>query len=156
MIECPIYGVVIRRLLRHQDARGWLMELFRDDELPAETRPAMAYVSSLLPDACRGPHEHRLQSDYFVLLGPSTVRLYLWDNRPGSRSYRMFWETVCSGDEPLAVIVPPGVVHAYRNEGPSETLVFNAPNRLYGGEKRTTPVDEIRHEEDPHSPFKIP
>ena len=34
--EGPIEGLVVRPLTRHEDARGWLIELFRCDELPPE------------------------------------------------------------------------------------------------------------------------
>jgi dTDP-4-dehydrorhamnose 3,5-epimerase len=53
------------------------------------------------------------------------------------------------------VIVPPGVVHGYRNIGDQAGLVVNLPNRLYKGQGRSEPVDEIRHEGDPHTCFRI-
>lgn len=50
-------------------------------------------------------------------------------------------------DTPLSLIVPPGVVHAYRNLSRTEQgLVLNYPDRLYAGTGRRDPVDEIRHE----------
>lgn len=156
MVNCPFSGVTIRRLTRHQDARGWLIELYRADQLPDALHPVMAYMSTLLPGATRGPHEHRTQSDHFILLGPSGVRLYLWDNRPDSVNRGQLWEMECAGTEAIAVIIPAGVVHAYRNVGSLETFVVNAPNRLYGGVGGTEPIDEIRHEDDPHSPFRLP
>ena len=45
------------------------------------------------------------------------------------------------------VVVPPGVVHSYRNLSERPGLVFNFPNRLYGGTGKCYPVDEIRHED---------
>ena len=51
------------------------------------------------------------------------------------------------------VIVPPGVVHAYKNVGPVPGWVFNGPNRLFAGRGRREPIDEIRHEDRPDSPF---
>ncbi|HUF11026.1 MAG TPA: hypothetical protein VMO47_17020, partial [Rhodothermales bacterium] len=48
---------------------------------------------------------------------------------------------------PAAVIVPPGVVHAYRNVSEGDAMIFNCPNRLYGGWGRAEEVDEIRHED---------
>jgi dTDP-4-dehydrorhamnose 3,5-epimerase len=53
------------------------------------------------------------------------------------------------------VIVPPGVVHAYKNVGIENGLVFNAPDRLYAGEGKKSPVDEVRHEEVEDSPFLL-
>jgi dTDP-4-dehydrorhamnose 3,5-epimerase len=34
-------------------------------------------------------------------------------------------------------------------------VVFNCPNRLYKGPGRKEPVDEIRHEDDAHSRFRL-
>jgi dTDP-4-dehydrorhamnose 3,5-epimerase len=51
--------------------------------------------------------------------------------------------------------VPPGVVHAYKNIGSEPGLVFNCPNRLYKGPGRKDPVDEIRHEADKDTPFRL-
>jgi dTDP-4-dehydrorhamnose 3,5-epimerase len=59
-------------------------------------------------------------------------------------------------DNPQAVIVPKGVVHAYKNISQTQKgVVINFPNRLYMGEGKKEPVDEIRHENDPHTIFKI-
>lgn len=55
----------------------------------------------------------------------------------------------------FSVVIPPGVVHAYKNIGSVDGVVMNFPDRLYAGPGRTEPVDEIRHEDDPESPFKI-
>ena len=55
----------------------------------------------------------------------------------------------------LFVIVPKGVVHQDRNVGSRDGLVINCPNRLYAGWERRDPVDEIRHEDDPDTPFRV-
>jgi dTDP-4-dehydrorhamnose 3,5-epimerase len=47
------------------------------------------------------------------------------------------------------------VVHAYKNVGAAPALVINLPDRLYKGPERREPVDEIRHEDNPHSLFKV-
>jgi dTDP-4-dehydrorhamnose 3,5-epimerase len=151
----PIDGVVFRPLSQHADRRGWLAELFRDDELAPEHHPAMAYVSETLPGIARGPHQHVDQTDYFAFIGPGDFILYLWDARPDSptRGHRICATVGASNRQ--AVIVPPGVVHAYRNVGPTPGWVFNAPNRLYAGRGRSEPVDEIRHEDDPAGPYQL-
>jgi dTDP-4-dehydrorhamnose 3,5-epimerase len=53
------------------------------------------------------------------------------------------------------VIVPQGVVHGYRNIGDKDGLVINLPNRVFMGEGRKSPVDEIRHEDDPATIFRM-
>lgn len=142
-------GVVIKELERFTDERGWLTELFRSDM--TDFRPEMSYVSMTRPGVVRGPHEHHEQSDYFCFLGD--FRLYLWDNRKDSASYgeKMVFET---GGSPYIAIVPPRVVHAYRNIGSSDSIVINMPDRLFRGHGKTSPVDEVRYENDPASPFR--
>ena len=154
-MQCEIDGVIIRKLNRFDDSRGWLTELFRHDELPRDYHPVMSYISMTRPGIARGPHEHVDQSDLFCFLGPSTFRLYLWDNRPSSPTHGLRFEADFGESRRALVIVPPGVVHAYKNIGTVDGIVFNAPNRLYAGEGRTYPVDEIRHESDSDSPFQV-
>ncbi len=142
-------------LKKYHDGRGWLCELFRSDDVRPEHYPAMCYLSMTEPGVVRGPHEHREQADYFCFLGPSNFKLFLWDMRPHSPSYLAHQTEVAGADKPMAVIVPPGVVHAYKNVGTVSGLVVNCPNRLYRGAGRKEPVDEIRHEGRSDSPFQI-
>lgn len=144
MEEMTIPGVISRPLKRYGDPRGWLIELFRDDELPEGFKPVMGYVSVTHPDVARGPHEHREQADGFAFLS-GTFEVTLWENRPGLERTK---HVLLAGEEnPLFLVVPPGVVHAYRNVGKTDAFVLNFPDALYAGWGRKEPVDEIRHEE---------
>jgi dTDP-4-dehydrorhamnose 3,5-epimerase len=150
-----IHDVIVRPLVKFIDERGWLSELFRADETDRELMPAMAYISMTQPGIARGPHEHVEQTDWFCFLGPSNFKVYLWDTRRDSPSHGIRQVVFAGSDSPRMVIVPPGVVHAYRNIGTENGIVFNAPNRLYGGEGKNCPVDEIRHEDITASPFQL-
>ena len=151
--EGVIKDVIIKPLTKFNDQRGWLSELFRSDFLPEGFNVEMAYISMTVPDVARGPHEHVDQTDYFCFLGPGTFKVYFWDARQESPTFGIKQVISCGVDEPLSVIVPPGVVHAYRNVSKENGIVFNAPDRLYAGKGKKEPVDEIRHEDDPGSPF---
>jgi len=145
-------GVTFKPVPRYEDARGWLVELFREDELPDGFRPTMGYLSVTKPGVARGPHEHRDQTDGFLFFD-GEYELHLWENRPGhGEAYEIH---SVGRNNPTFVTVPPGVVHAYRNVGETEAMVVNVPDRLYAGWKRSEPVDEIRHENDPDSKFKL-
>jgi len=150
-----IQGVVVKPLKKFVDERGWLAELFREDELGEIPRPAMSYISVTLPGVTRGPHEHVHQTDCFSFIGPSNFKLVLWDNREGSPTYGERQVFFFGEDNPGLVVVPPGVVHGYRNVGVVPGMVINLPDKLYRGPGRKEEVDEIRHEDDPHSPFKM-
>src|SRR5262245_45638555 len=150
--QSHILGVEWRAASAHGDERGWLCELFRADELPAGLRPQMAYISETKPGVTRGPHEHERQTDVFVFLGAYQVDL--WDNRPTSTTFQRHETVVIDANERMQLIVPPGIVHCYKNIGVKASLVVNCPDRLYKGPGRLEMVDEIRHEDDPQSPFK--
>jgi dTDP-4-dehydrorhamnose 3,5-epimerase len=150
-----INGVIIRQLKRFNDDRGWLVELFRHDELGSEFYPVMAYMSSTRPGVTRGPHEHVDQADLFCFLGPSNFKLRMWDNRKESTTFRTVMNIVAGEDNPVSVLVPKGVVHAYQNIGTIEGIVVNCPNRLYMGHGKVERVDEIRHEVDPQTVFRM-
>lgn len=151
----PIDGVVVKKLTKHLDSRGWLTELFRADEIDQQYLPVMSYISSTEPGITRGPHEHTDQADIFCFVGPSIFRIYLWDNRDAARTFRNKMVLEAGEHEPRSIIIPAGVVHAYRNVGTKPGWVINLPNRLYGGERRNEPADEIRHENDDHSIFQL-
>lgn len=150
-----INDVVVRPLRRFNDSRGWLSELFRHDELAQEFFPAMAYISSTRSGVTRGPHEHVDQADLFCFPGPSNFKLRMWDNRAGSATYRHMMTLIVGEDNPQAVIVPKGIVHAYQNIGKTDGIVINCPNRLYMGKGHKEEVDEIRHEDDLNTIYRM-
>jgi dTDP-4-dehydrorhamnose 3,5-epimerase len=156
---CSFPGVLLQPLARAEDSRGWLTELFRADVLEAagmrESQPVMGYLSMTRPGVARGPHDHREQTDLLVFPGPSDFEVTLWDKRPGSPTFGRRETLVVGASCPATLIVPPAVVHAYRNIGSVEGWVLNFPNRLYKGPGRTEPVDEIRYEDDPESPYRL-
>ena len=154
-VVAPIEDVVVRDLRKFRDERGWLSELFRKDDLEPEFFPVMAYISSTLPGVTRGPHEHQDQADLFCFIGPSNFKLRMWDNRTDSSTYRNMMTLIVGEDDPKAVLIPKGVVHAYQNVGTVDGIVINCPNRLYQGQHRQDPIDEIRHEDDPNTIFRM-
>lgn len=150
-----IEGVVVQELIKHVDRRGWLTELFRYDELDGEHFPQMAYTSVTNAGDARGPHEHADQTDLFCFFGPSKFKVYLWDNRTQSPTYQRKMVIYAGADEPKSILVPAGVVHAYKNVGSIEGMVLNFPNRLFAGSGRKDRVDEVRYEHDPKTIFQL-
>lgn len=160
----PIHDVIWKPLAFYHDQRGWLTELYRHDDVPVEFRPVMAYVSMTNAGVARGPHEHVEQADYFCFIGPGLFRVYLWDARRDSPTFGYRDVKEVGEGTPFALIVPPGVVHAYKNVSATAGIVFNAASTLYAGEGKTgwrgpkgTPdyIDEIRHEQIETSPYQL-
>jgi len=157
IVEIPgLPGVRVEALPVFKDARGSLHELFRVDEVPAGFKPLMACSSWSHPGVARGPHQHVGQDDYFTFAGPSDFRVYLWDDRPGTAAAAKGWVINTGEQAPARIHVPRGVVHAYHNVGNTFGLVVTVTSLLFKGEGRRDPVDEIRHEFNPDSPYQLP
>lgn len=157
ILEIPgLPGVRVEALPVFKDARGSLHELFRVDEVPAGFKPLMACSSWSHPGVARGPHQHVGQDDYFTFAGPSDFRVYLWDDRPGAAGPAQGWFINTGEQAPTRIHVPRGVVHAYKNVGSCCGLVVTVTSLLFKGEGRRDPVDEIRHELNPQSPYRLP
>lgn len=137
------------------DGRGTLTECFREDHILTQGHnPAMMYLSTTLPGQIRGPHEHKDQTDFFIFPGPGIFILHLW--RYSETSEVVAHEKiVCGETNRIAVLIPPGVVHGYKCVSKGPASMINLPNTLWRGRHYEQDVDEIRHELDPDSPFKI-
>jgi dTDP-4-dehydrorhamnose 3,5-epimerase len=156
-----------------EDERGQLVETFRADdpklrELGFEVK--MSYISWTHPGFVRGFHVHpgpkgayalapgepqgRLfskvagQRDCFFFLD-GTYRLVLFDARTGSPSFGVLKEMSAGENSRLAVVVPSGVWHAYKNVGPKRAFVLNFPDALYRGQGKKQEVDELREDDGP-------
>ena len=149
-----IKDVIIKKLTKYEDKRGWLTEIYRRDDLNGY-QPEMSYISSTKPGVSRGPHEHVHQSDCFIFVGPGTFELYLWDRREGSETKGEHMKIEVGEDNQTLAIVPPGVVHGYKCIGDKDAWSINLPNKLYKGDNKSEDIDEIRWEEDSDSPYKI-
>ncbi|MFH2048793.1 MAG: dTDP-4-dehydrorhamnose 3,5-epimerase family protein [bacterium] len=154
-MKSNIEGAIIKELTLHEDSRGWLIEIFRQDELEPSLFPVMSYISMTKPGELRGPHEHKHQTDLFCFYGTSDFKLYLWDNRSDSKTYQKSEIIKILKDKPCSILIPPGIIHGYRNIGNSEGLVFNAPNRLHAGKGKRGEIDVVRYEDDPACPFRM-
>ena len=93
-------------LRRHEDERGWFMELMRASELPKPVR--QANLASSRAGVIRALHYHeRGQDDLFVCL-QGMVRVVVLDRETGET----FTEDI--GDEnPVAVYIPGTYAHGF-------------------------------------------
>lgn len=101
-----IDGVMRFPLRRHEDARGWLVELRRDSVLPRPMR--QTNVSFSRRRVIRGLHYHeRGQDDLFACLR-GTARVVVLDRSTG----RTFTEDI-GDDNPVALYIPGRHAHGF-------------------------------------------
>jgi dTDP-4-dehydrorhamnose 3,5-epimerase len=142
-----IDGVIVKPLRLVRDERGWLMEILRADD-PHFKRFGQVYVTVAQPGVVKAWHCHERQTDHLTVVA-GVARIGLYDGREGSPSYGKVLDLLAGEDNPVLVIVPPGVYHGFKAEG-APAHVVNVPTELYDYEH----PDELRRShDDPDIPF---
>ena len=101
-----IDGLELIPLRRHEDGRGWFMELRRESSLPAPTR--QTNVSFSRRGVIRGLHYHlRGQNDLFACLH-GTARVVVLDRDSGET-----FTADIGDDNPTAVWIPGRHAHGF-------------------------------------------
>jgi len=111
------------KLKKHEDARGYLVEIIRKDEIAEDIGQIHFSVSK--PGAVRGNHYHNRKVEWFCVVKGKAL-LVLEDINSGEKH-----ELVLSGADPQLVKVFPGVVHAIRNAGNNVMYLIVANNEVF-------------------------
>lgn len=107
-----IQGVKIFECKRFADNRGFLLEIVKAAQVPEfdwkQTNFTVAH-----PEVIKAFHWHRKQTDlWFCVSG--NIETVLYDRREDSPTHREI-QTVAMGEfNPVAILIPSGVVHGYR------------------------------------------
>lgn len=133
-----IEGVATKKLVRHADERGYVMEMLREDDEVFE-HFGQSYVALNYPGVVRAWHYHRHQTDHFVAI-KGMVKVALYDAREGSPTHGQVDEFFLGEQNPLLLKIPPGVFHGYKTIGAEPSLLVNFPTHTYN---RASP-DEYR------------
>lgn len=103
------YGVALHPLIVHADDRGRVGEIFRQ-EWATGIAPVQWAMTITAAGVMRGVHVHIRHDDYLVLLdGHATLGLH--DLRPESPTQGGAVLLDLNGEQPTAVVIPPGVAH---------------------------------------------
>jgi len=128
-----IQGVEVKKLERHADERGFLMELLRKDD-PIFSQFGQAYVSMNYPGIVRAWHYHKKQDDYFVCV-KGMIKVALFDMREGSPTRGEIAEYYLGDDNNIVLRIPVGVAHGYKTVGPEPSLLVNFPTETYNAQE---------------------
>jgi dTDP-4-dehydrorhamnose 3,5-epimerase len=124
-----IEGVHIKKLLRHCDERGFLLEVLRDDDRLMERFGQTTYTLTY-PGVIKAFHWHKHQHDlWFVARGEAMVVLY--DLREDSPTYRRTQVIFAGEHVPQLILIPPGVAHGYKVLGSEPVGLFYHTTRSY-------------------------
>ena len=126
-----IDGVKIKPLKVHQDLpdldqpgvkAGFLMEVVRADEEYlkkfGQSTFTVAYQGTI-----KGYHWHERQEDLWFV-GSGRAGIVLYDNRPGSPTYRQTDVMYAGENDYKLIVIPVGVVHGYKVLSKDPVLLF--------------------------------
>ena len=106
-----IRGVKFYPIQKHEDDRGELSEIFRNQWIDNDHPIQWNYVKSN-PNVLRGFHVHYLHTDYLMLM-EGKMELALKDLRTESPSSFQSEIVNISGKERYLIKIPPGVGHGF-------------------------------------------
>jgi dTDP-4-dehydrorhamnose 3,5-epimerase len=132
-ISDAIDGVLVKKLDRHCDERGFLLEIVRDDDQLIERFGQTTYTLTY-PGVIKAFHWHKRQYDlWFVAQGEAMVVLH--DLRDDSPTYRRTQVIFAGEHEPQLILIPPRVAHGYQ-------VLGNRPvGLLYHATRSYNPAD---------------
>lgn len=124
-----IQDVMVKKLVRHSDDRGFFMEILRDDENLLE-RFGQASLSKSYPGVIKAFHYHEKQDDiwFFPVGNVQTVLYDLRENSPTRGETNIFY---MGEDNPLVVVIPKGVAHGYRVLGNQPACIVYFTTEAY-------------------------
>jgi dTDP-4-dehydrorhamnose 3,5-epimerase-like enzyme len=115
----------------HRDARGTLFEPLTDAELQAQRN---VHVVLSHPGETRGNHVHRTAVETTTVVGPCLVRL---------KEDATVRDIEVPAGEILRLVIPPGVVHAFRNTGDSAMVLVSFSTNLHDPAGADTQREQI-------------
>lgn len=104
-------GMEMHDLHPHQDARGNFTEIFRQSWTNGIAPVQWNAISSSV-NVLRGLHVHVRHTDYLTVL-TGGMRLCLRDLRPESPTHGLRRMLDIGVDQPVGIVIPPGVAHGF-------------------------------------------
>ena len=109
----------LQSLKTHRDARGALFEPLNDAELQSQRN---VHVVLTQPLEVRGNHVHATATETTTVVGPCLVRL---------KEEGVIRDIEVPAGEVLRLVIPPGVVHAFRNTGNADMVLVSFSTQLH-------------------------
>jgi dTDP-4-dehydrorhamnose 3,5-epimerase-like enzyme len=123
--------VHIEPIKTHRDPRGLLFEPLNDVELSMQKN---VHVVLTGPGEVRGNHVHETAVEMTTVVGPCLVRL---------KEAGVIRDVEVPAGETWRFTIPPGVVHAYRNDGRSTMVLVSFSTRLHDPNASDTQREQI-------------
>lgn len=124
-------SAVLQPVKTHRDARGALFEPLSDAELASQRN---VHVVLTEPHEVRGNHVHHTATETTTVVGPCLIRL---------KESGVIRDIEVAAGEICRLVIPPGVVHAYRNTGDATMLLVSFSTQLHDPSGADTQREQI-------------
>ena len=134
MVE--INGVILKKLEKHADERGYFQEILRDDGGMFKNLKNFGQISisSTKPGIIKAFHWHEQQDDIFYVISGS-AKVILYDLREDSTTYKRVDEVDMSDNDQKLLFVPRKVAHGYKVLGKKDIVMLYIMNKPYNRKK---------------------
>lgn len=124
-----IDGVMVKKLIKHPDDRGFFMEIARDDDNLLKKFGQIS-MSLTYPGVIKAFHFHQKQDDlwFFPVGNAQTV---LFDQRETSATFGHTDTYYLGENNPLLLLIPAGVAHGYRVLGNTPAVIVYLTTESY-------------------------
>jgi len=125
-----ITGVVFKKLVTHNDERGFFREIIRvTDDFFQEGFGQLSH-SHILVGVIKAWHIHQKQTDWWYIPG-GVIKVVLYDARKESPTFGKKMEILMGDSQPAQVLrIPPGVAHGCKClSGPTD--LFYVTSNVY-------------------------
>jgi dTDP-4-dehydrorhamnose 3,5-epimerase len=124
-----IDGVVVKKLNRICDERGYLMEILRSDDEFFQ-KFGQAYLTCCYPGVVKAWHYHKRQTDHFCCV-QGEAKVVLYDSRDGSPTRGEVNEFFMGVKNPILLRIPNLVFHGFKAIGGESAVIVNIPTECY-------------------------
>jgi dTDP-4-dehydrorhamnose 3,5-epimerase-like enzyme len=124
-------SALLQPVKTHRDARGALFEPLSDAELALQKN---VHVVLTQPNEVRGNHVHHTATETTSVVGPCLIRV---------KESGVIRDIEVAEGEICRLVIPPGVVHAYRNTGQGVMVLVSFSTNLHDPSGADTAREQI-------------
>jgi hypothetical protein len=119
--ENPLFILVAKPIRLTKPGRYLWSKTPESPEILEILNPRHVYGEKVLPNGISGQHIHKTKVELFYPAGP--LWLYLFDPESGNRRKLEVYEM--TGNTVFGILIPPGIVHAFRNISRDQSVDYD-------------------------------
>ena len=149
MVTDLIEGVDVKNLKVILDERGWLMEIFRNDD-KLFSKFGQVYISAVYPNVLKAWHSHtKLSGNFACIVGQMHIVLY--DSRKESPTYGKINQFTVGEKNPKLIHIPRNIFYGFKCISEKTAYLLNVADIAWNPED----PDKIRFAADSEKiPYK--